>query len=103
MIDYLNNIIIRDIEQYKSTSKMKDVSEEIQHIHPCTTRPPNKSINTFDKLFRNDVYNLINVCNRHVCNPTCYKTDVDTFKKLFRYKILQYLINETHIDNETKP
>jgi hypothetical protein len=103
MIDYkLNNIIIRDIKQHKSTSKMRDVSDNIQHIHPCTTRPPNKSINTFDKLFQNDLYTLINVCNQHVCNRTCYKTNVDTLKKLCRYNFPQPLINETHFDNETK-
>jgi hypothetical protein len=63
MIDYLNNIIIRDVEQYKSTSKMTHVNDEIQHIHPCTIRPPDISINTFDELFQNDVCNFINVCN----------------------------------------
>jgi hypothetical protein len=100
MIDYLN-IITRDIEQYKSTSKMRDVSDEIQHIHPCTTRPPNTSINIFDELFWNDVCNLINVCNQHVCNPTSYKTNVNTLKKLFKYNFPQPLINETHFDNKT--
>jgi hypothetical protein len=39
-IDYLN-IIIRNIEQYKSIKKMAHVNDEIQHIHPCATRPPN--------------------------------------------------------------
>jgi hypothetical protein len=58
---------------------MTHINDEIQHIHPCTTRPLDTSINTFDELFQNDVCNLINVCNRHVCNPTCYKIDVDTF------------------------
>jgi len=75
MIDYLNNIIIKTIEQYKSISKMKHVNDEIQHIHLCTTRPPDTSINIFNKLFRNDVCNLINVCNQHV----------DALKKLCRY------------------
>jgi hypothetical protein len=33
MIDYLNNIISKNIEQCKSTSKMKHVNDEIQHVH----------------------------------------------------------------------
>ncbi len=48
MIDYLNNIIIRDIEQYKSTSKLTHINDEIQHIHPCTIRPHDTGINIFD-------------------------------------------------------
>jgi len=62
-IDYLNNIIVRNIEQYKSTLKMTHVNDEIQHIHPCTTRPLNICINTFNKSFENDVCNLINIYN----------------------------------------
>ncbi len=69
MIDYLNNIIVRDIEQYKSISKTTYVNNEIRHIHPCTIKPPDIGINTFNELFQNDVCNFINVCNRHVCNP----------------------------------
>ncbi len=42
---------------------MTHINDKIQHIHPCTTRPPNTCINTFDELFQNDVCNLINVCN----------------------------------------
>jgi hypothetical protein len=34
MIDYLNNIIIKNMEQNNSTSKIKHVNDEIQHIHP---------------------------------------------------------------------
>jgi hypothetical protein len=59
---------------------MTHLNDEIQHIHPCTTITCDTSINTFNKLFQNDMCNLINVCNRHVCNPTCYKIDVDTLK-----------------------
>jgi hypothetical protein len=59
-------------------------------------------INIFDKSFQNDVCKLINVYNWQVCNSTCYKTDVDTFKKLSRYNFPQLLINETHFDRETK-
>jgi hypothetical protein len=102
MIDYLNNIITRDIKQYKLTSKMTHINDEIQHIHPCTTRPFDRGINTFDKLFQNDVCNLMNVCNRHVCNLACYKTNVDILRKLCRYNFLQPLINEIHFDNKTR-
>jgi hypothetical protein len=81
---------------------MTHINDEIQHIHPCTTRPLDISINTFDELFQNDVCILINVCNWHVCNPTCYKVDVDTFKKLCKYNFLQPLINVTHFVSKTK-
>jgi hypothetical protein len=85
MIDYLNNIIIKNMEQNKSTSKITHVNDEIQHIHPCTTRPLDTCMNAFDKLFQNDVCILMNVCNQHVCNPTYYKTNVHTLKKLCGY------------------
>jgi hypothetical protein len=81
---------------------MTHVNDEIQHIHPHTIRPPNISINTFDELFQNDVCNFINVCDLHVCNPTCYKINVDVLKKLCRYNFPSPLINEIHFDNETK-
>ncbi len=58
MIDYLNVII-----KSRTTTKMTHLNDEIQHIHPCGTRPPNTSMDIFDKLFQNDVCNLINVCN----------------------------------------
>jgi hypothetical protein len=76
---------------------MTHVNDKIQHIYPCTTRPSNTCINTFDELFQNDVCNLINVCNWHLCNPTCYKTNVGGLKKLCRYCFPQPLINETHL------
>jgi len=85
MIDYLNNIIIKNMEQNKSTSKITHVNDEIQHIHPCTTRPLDTSMNAFDELFQNDVCDLMNVCNQHVCNPAYYKANVHAFKKLCRY------------------
>ncbi len=47
--------------------------------------PLDTYMNAFDKLFQNDVCNLMNVCNQHVCNLTYYKTNVHAFKKLFRY------------------
>jgi len=85
MIDYLNNIITKNMEQNKSTSKITHVNDEIQHIHPSTTRPLDTCMNALDKLFQNDVSNLMNVCNQHVCNPSYYKTNVNAFKKLCRY------------------
>ncbi len=38
----------------------------------------------------------------HVCNPTCYKSDIDASKKLCRYGFPQPLINKIHFDNHTK-
>jgi hypothetical protein len=74
---------------------MKHVNDEIQQIHLCTTRPLDTNINIFNKLFQNDACNLINVCN-----PTCYKTNVDALKKLCRYNFLQPLINEIHFEKK---
>ncbi len=71
-------------------------------IHPCTTRPPNTNENTFHVLFNNDVCKLMNVCNHLVCNPTCYKLDIDASKKLCKYGFPQPLINKTHFDNHTE-
>jgi len=85
MIDYLNNIITKNTEQNKSTSKITHVNDEIQHIHPCTTKPLDTSMNAFGKLFQNDMCNLMNVCNQHVCNPSYYKTNVNVLKKLCIY------------------
>jgi hypothetical protein len=44
----------------------------------------------------------MNICNRHVCNPTCYKTNVNMSKKLCMYGFPQPLINETHFNIETQ-
>ncbi len=43
----------------------------------------------------------MNICNRHPCNPTCYKIDVHRLKKLCKYGFLQPLVNETHLNIET--
>jgi hypothetical protein len=85
MIDYLNNIITKNMEQNKSTSKITHVNDEIQHVDPCTTRIIDTCMNAFDKLFQNDVCNLMNVCNQHVCNPIYYKINVHVLIKLCRY------------------
>jgi hypothetical protein len=42
----------------------------------------------------------MNVCNDHECNPTCYKSYIDTSKKLCKYSFPQPLINATHFDND---
>ncbi len=44
----------------------------------------------------------MNVCNRHMRNPTCYKLNVDASKKLCRYAFPQTLVDKTHFDNETE-
>jgi hypothetical protein len=79
MINYLNEIITRDISKYKSfnsiTQNENDKCDD--YIHPCTTRPPNTNENIFHELFDNDVWKLMNICYRHVCNPTCYKSNID--------------------------
>jgi hypothetical protein len=48
------------------------------------------------------LYKLINTCNRHVCNPTCYKNDKNAANKLCKYGFPHIIINETHFDNETE-
>jgi hypothetical protein len=40
------------------------------------------------------------ICNQCVCNPTCYKTNIDALKSLYKYGFLQPLINETHFNIE---
>ncbi len=44
----------------------------------------------------------MNVCNRHMCNPTCYKSNVDASKKFCKYGFLQTLVDKTHFDDDTK-
>jgi hypothetical protein len=44
----------------------------------------------------------MNICNRHVCNPTCHKTYVDASKILCRYGFPQPLVNEIHFNIETR-
>jgi hypothetical protein len=82
MINYLNDIITQDINMYKSfnsiTQNENDKCDDC--IHPCTTSPLNTNENIFHELFDNHVWKLMNVCNRHVCNPTCYKLDIDASK-----------------------
>ncbi len=44
MINYLNDIIIRDINEYKSCLKKIDIDyidDNFDDIHPCNARPPN--------------------------------------------------------------
>ncbi len=82
MINYLNDIITQDINQYKSCSIMtytKCIDDNLDNIHPRTTRHQILKKNRY-KLFQNDIHKLMNICNRHVCNPTCYKTYVIMLK-----------------------
>lgn len=44
----------------------------------------------------------MNRCNRHLFNPTCYKNDKDTFKKLCKYAYIVGLISKTYFDVEHK-
>jgi hypothetical protein len=82
MINYLNDIITQDINMYKSFNSItKNENDKCDdYIHPCTTRPSNTNENIFHELFDNDVWKLMDVCNRHVCNPTWYKSDIDASK-----------------------
>jgi hypothetical protein len=104
MIHYLNDIITWDINKYKSCPIMIDtncIDDNLDNIHPYTTRPLDLEEKTFTKLFQNDIHKLMNICNWHLCNPTCYKTYVGVSKKC-RYGFPQPLINETHFNIETK-
>jgi hypothetical protein len=55
MINYLNDIITWNINQFKSSNpKMLEINDKHDDcIHPCTIRPPNTNENTFHKLFNN--------------------------------------------------
>jgi hypothetical protein len=98
-INYLNDIITRDINMYKSSNSITQNENDKcdDYIHPCTTRPLDTNENTFHELFDNDVCKWMYVCNHHECNPTCYKSYIDTSKKLCRYSFPQPLINATHL------
>lgn len=78
------------------------VEKDLDDMHPCTIMPLNTKDKSFFKLFKNDIYKLMNTCKRHICNPTCYKMDGDASKHLCRYGFLQPLVNETHFNIETK-
>jgi hypothetical protein len=101
-INYLNDIITRDINMYKSSNSITQNENDKcdDYIHPCTARPLDTNENTFHELFDNDVCKWMNVCNDHECNPTCYKSYIDTSKKLCKYSFPQPLINATHFDND---
>jgi hypothetical protein len=53
------------------------IDDNLDKIHPYTTRPSNLKEKTFTKQFQNDIHKLMNICNQHVCNLACYKTYVD--------------------------
>jgi hypothetical protein len=56
------------------------------------------NVNHIHQLWGLESNNIFNI----LCNPTCYKTNVDGFKKLCRYCFPRPLINETHFDNLKK-
>jgi hypothetical protein len=79
MINYLNGIITWDMNQYKSCPIMTNknyIDDNLDNI--CTTMPLDPKRKSFTKLFQNDIHKLMNICNWHVCNPTCYKTNANT-------------------------
>jgi hypothetical protein len=57
IINYLNDIIIRNIDMYKSFNETthENNGKNNENIHPCTTRPPNTNANNFHELFDKDV------------------------------------------------
>jgi hypothetical protein len=65
-INYLNEIITREINQYKScpiTTNTNCIDDNLDNIHPCTTRPLDLEEKTFTILFQNDIHKLMNICN----------------------------------------
>jgi hypothetical protein len=104
IINYLNDIIIQNIDKYKSFNETthENNGENNENIHPCTTRPINTNANNFHELFNKDIYKLMNLRNRHMCSLTCYKSNVDASKKFCKYGFLQTLVDKTHFDDDTK-
>jgi hypothetical protein len=78
------------------------IDDNLDNIHPCTIRPLDLEEKIFKILFQNDIHKLMNICNRQICNPTCYKTDVDASKKLCKYGFPQPLVNEIHFNIEMR-
>jgi hypothetical protein len=67
MINYLNDIITRDINQYKPCPIMIDtnyIDDNLDNIHLCTTRPPNCEEKNFTTLLQNDIHKFMNICNQ---------------------------------------
>jgi hypothetical protein len=55
MINYLNDIMSWVINQYKScpiTTNTNCIDNNLDNIHPCTTRPLDLEEKTFTKLFQ---------------------------------------------------
>jgi hypothetical protein len=66
MINYSNDIITRDINQYKSCPIMINtncIDNNLNNIHLCTTRPPNPKEFFFTTLFQNGICKFMNICN----------------------------------------
>jgi hypothetical protein len=101
LLNYLDDIIVQSLirQNPKDCNEINDYDWD--NINPCATMPPNTSDIDFENIYQRDLYKLINTCNRHVCNPACYKNDKDAANKLCRYGFPHKIINETHFDNET--
>ena len=102
LLNYLDDIIVRTLIQQKATNFNETNNYDWDNINPCATVPPNTSDIDFEQIYQRDLYKLINTCNRHVCNPACYKNDKDVANKFCRYGFLHKIINEIHFDNETE-
>jgi hypothetical protein len=55
---------------------------DLDQTHPWTAKPLNIEDKNFLKIFQNDIYKLMKICNQCVCNSTCYKTNIDALKSL---------------------
>jgi hypothetical protein len=67
MINYSNDIITQDINQYKSCPIMIDtncIDNNLNNLHLCTTRPLNCKENNFIALFQNGIRKFMNICNQ---------------------------------------
>jgi hypothetical protein len=64
MINYLNDIITLNINKpYPIMIDTNCINDNLDNIHPYTTRPLDLEEKTFTKLFQNDIHNLMNICN----------------------------------------
>jgi hypothetical protein len=77
--NHMNDIIIRNIDMYKSfneTTHENNGKNNENNIHaPQDPLTPMQITST----------NYLNVCNRHMCNPTCYKSNVDASNFFCKY------------------
>ncbi len=104
IINYLNDIIIRVINEYKSCAKNIDIdyiNDNFDDIHLCNTRPnlEKKTLQNYSKMtfinywrYAIDMY-VIQHATKHmlICQ-----------KKLCKYGFLQPLINKNHFNIEKR-